>query len=276
MVGLGWTVAGLIAAYGLFVVILYVAQERLMYHPDPSRPVPADWGLNPTQVERIRTADGLSLFAWHHVPRDPNAPYVVYYHGNAGHLGHRAAKIVPYIEAGYGVLLPSWRYNAGAGGRPSESGLLADGRAALDFLAARGVEAERTVLYGESLGSAVAVAMAAERPGIAAILLEAPFSSVADVAASRYWFAPVRKLIKATYDSQSRIGRVRASILIVHGEHDTIIPVRFARDLAAAAPDGTETVFLPLAGHNDLPEHGLKAVTLDFLNRKLGVFAPNS
>lgn len=276
MSGFGWTVAGILAAYGLFVVILYLAQERLMYHPDPSQPMPADWGLNPTQVERIRTADGLELFAWYHPPRDPNAPIVVYYHGNAGHLGHRAEKIAPYIEAGYGVLLASWRYNAGAGGRPSESGLMADGRAVLDHLAARGVESERIVLYGESLGSAVAVAMAAERPGIAAVMLEAPFSSVADVAASRYWFAPVRQLIKATYDSRARIGRVRAPILIVHGEHDAIIPVRFARDLADYAPDGTETVFLPLAGHNDLPEHGLKEITLDFLNRKLGVFAPNS
>ena len=270
MQALVWSALGLAAGYAGMVVFLYLAQERLMYHPDPSEPVPEQYGFFDLTTERVRTADGVSLLAWWGAPRNPALPVLVVYHGNAGHLGDRAEKLRYYRARGFGILAITWRYNAGAGGRPGESALMADARAALDFLEARGIVPEQTVLYGESLGTGMAVAMAAERP-VAAVILEAPYSSVADVAAARYPIIPVRKLIRAPYDSVARIGRVAAPILIAHGSEDRIIPLRFAQRLATAAPEGTEFQVFDGAGHVDLDQRGLQPMVIDFLRRRAGI-----
>lgn len=266
---LAWAGFAIAALYVGFVAFLYFAQERLMYHPVAEEPHPGLYGLDRVSPIRLVTADGLSILAWQAPPADASKPVLVLYHGNAGHLGDRAEKVRFYLDQGYGLLMPTWRYNAGAGGFPSEQGLLADARAALDHLAGEGVEASRIVLYGESLGTGLAVAMAAERP-VAAVVLEAPYSSVVDVAADRYPFAPVRRLIKAHYDSTARIGRVTAPILIAHGSDDRIIPLRFARKLAAAAPEGTQFHVFEGAGHTDLDARGLQPLVADFLHRRAG------
>lgn len=267
-----WVALVGMAVYAAFVAFLYLAQERLMYHPVLEAPHPGIYGLERVSPIRLTTADGVSIFAWTAEPADDTKPILVLYHGNAGHLGERVDKIRYYLERGFGLMMPTWRYNAGAGGRPSESGLLADARAALDHLAASGIASNRIVLYGESLGTGMAVAMAAERK-VAAVVLEAPYSSVADVAAARYPFAPVRSLIKAQYNSVARIGRVRAPIMIAHGTDDRVIPLRFARKLADAAPEGTEFRIFEGAGHIDMDQRGLQPMVIDFLERRAGFAA---
>jgi len=269
MTALIWIGVALAVLYVGFVAFLYFAQEKLMYHPVADEPHPGLYGLDGVSPVRLLTADGLSILAWRAAPADASKPVLVLYHGNAGHLGDRAEKVRFYLDRGYGLLMPTWRYNAGAGGFPTEEGLLADARAALDHLAGEGVDASRIVLYGESLGTGLAVAMAAERP-VAAVILEAPYSSVVDVAADRYPFAPVRRLIKAHYDSTARIGRVLAPILIAHGSDDRIIPLRFAQKLATAAPEGTELQIFEGAGHTDLDARGLQPLVVDFLRRRAG------
>lgn len=270
MTVLAWIGFAIAALYVGFVAFLYFAQENLMYHPVAGEPHPAMYGLPGVSPLRLATADGLQILAWQAPPADETKPVLVLYHGNAGHLGDRAQKVRFYLAQGFGLLMPTWRYNAGAGGRATEEGLLADARAALDHLAGDGVPPSRIVLYGESLGTGMAVAMAVERP-VAAVVLEAPYSSVVDVAADRYPFAPVRSLIKAHYDSTRRIGAVAAPILIAHGSEDRVIPLRFAERLAAAAPEGTEFRVFDGGRHTDLDDQGLQPLVIDFLRRRAGL-----
>jgi fermentation-respiration switch protein FrsA (DUF1100 family) len=208
------------------------------------------------------------LLAWWKPPADSSRPTIVFFHGNAGNIGHRYYQARQYMDAGLGLLLVSWRYNAGAGGEPGEEGLLTDGRAALDFVAAQGISERRTVLYGASLGSGVAVAMALEHE-VGGLVLVYPYSSMTDVAADRFWFAPVRMLIQDEFDSVARIGKVRAPILVIHGERDRIIPVRFARRLYDAAPEPKEGHFLPAGTHANLYHLGAGQLVLDFLERRV-------
>jgi fermentation-respiration switch protein FrsA (DUF1100 family) len=263
-----WTGLGIAAgAYGAALGLACAAQRRFIYFPDRVRPEP-DRALWPgAEVVRLETSDGLRHTAWYEPPRRSGLPTLVYFHGNARNLGVRTYKIVPYLAAGLGVLLTSWRGFSGNAGRPSEQGLYADGRAALDFVARRSGAQARLILYGESLGTGVAVQLATEqRP--AAVVLEAPYTSVPDVAAWRVPIAPVAPLIVDRFDSLAKIGRLTAPLLIVHGERDQTIPVRFGRRLYGAANQPKEGVFPPQAGHLDLYDHGMARIVLGFLARQ--------
>lgn len=167
------------------------------------------------------------MFAWYW-PASAGQRTVAVMHGNAGHIGHRLGTAAPYVAAGYGVLLVEYRGYGGNPGRPSEEGLVADGRAALDWLAAEGVPPDRTVLYGESLGTGVAVRLATEYP-VAGIVLEAPYTAVVDVARSRFWFLPVGLLLQDRFESLGRLADVSAPILVLHGTADRVIDLHTGR-----------------------------------------------
>jgi fermentation-respiration switch protein FrsA (DUF1100 family) len=250
--------------YGTTVGALYLVQRRLLYLPDP---VPADrerWGAADMALLEVRTEDGLTLTGWHRGPREPGRPTVALFHGNAGHLGLRSFKARQFINAGYGVLLASYRGWGGNPGRPTEAGLYRDARAFLDRLSGLGVAEQRLVVYGESLGTGVAVQMATER-AVRAVVLEAPYTTIPDVGAKRFPFAPVRTLMRDRFDSLSKIGGIRAPLLIVHGERDRTVPVRLGRRLFAAAVEPKRAVWLPQAGHNDVFDHGAGRAVLEFL-----------
>jgi uncharacterized protein len=192
---------------------------------------------------------------------------IAYFHGNGGHIGYRAERLKRFVRDGFGALFLEYRGYGGNPGTPTQDGLFADARAALDFLANQGIRAERTVLYGESLGSGVAVQMASERP-VAAVVLEAPYDSVAAVARRHYAFVPVNVLLKDRFDSIARINAVQAPILLMHGERDAIVPVDSGRRLFAAANEPKEIWTAPDAGHNDLALYGALDVAVDFVRRR--------
>ena len=259
-----------LAAYGAAVSGLYMIQRQLLYFPYPGEraPDPAAFGADDMSPVRLLTADGLSLLAWYRPAADPGGPVIVYFHGNAGHIGFRVPKIRPYLEAGYGVLLVSYRGYGGNPGRPSEEGLYADGRAALAWLAEAGVAPGRIVLYGESLGGGVAVQMASETR-VGAVVLEAPFSSVTDIAAARMPLVPVRWLLRDRFDCAAKIASIGAPLLVLHGERDGVVPVRFGRKLYAAAVEPKEALFIAEAGHNNLYDFGAAEAVRDFMARSL-------
>ena len=262
-----WEGLGIAAGiYGAALAAAFAAQRHFIYFPDKVRPEPDRGVLPDIEPVTLETADGLALLAWHQPPRRKGAPTLVYFHGNARHLGVRASKLAPYLEAGLGGLLTSWRGYSGNPGSPSEHGLYHDGRAALGFLGRRGVAPERVILYGESLGTGVAVQLATEIEP-AAVILEAPYTSIPDVARWRVPIAPVAPLVIDRFDSLAKIGRVRAPLLIVHGDHDMTIPVRFGRKLFEAAKEPKQGVFIEGAGHMDLYDHGMAPIALDFLRR---------
>ena len=261
-------VATALIVYAAVIALLYVIQRSLLYHPDQTIPDPAASGVPEMTALRLPTEDGLALLAWWRAPREPSSPVLLVIHGNAGHIGDRAHKVRDYLDQGYGVLLLSYRYNAETGGSPSEANLFADARMAVSYLRQEGVPDDRIVLFGESLGSGIAVAMATEFP-VGALVLEAPYSSMPDMAQHHYWYAPARWLVRDRFDSMSRIGKVSAPILVIHGEDDTVIPLKFGRRLFEAAPEPKQAHFLPEARHNNLIEYGMAGLVIEFLSRNL-------
>ena len=148
-------------------------------------------------------------------------------------------------------------------GRTSR-GLYADGRAALAGLNGIGVPSDRIVLFGESLGTGVAVQMAVEHP-VAGLILQSPFTSTIDVGQDKVPWLPVGWLMTHSFDSLSKIDRISAPLLLVHGEADRVVPARFGRELYEAAPEPKRAHFIPGAGHNDLYRFGISDVVLRFL-----------
>ena len=254
--------------YAALVGSLYLFQRQLLYHPDRTRP--ELFGLEQLGVRetQLSTEDGLSLLSWY-LPPPPGRPVIVYFHGNGGHIGYRAERLLRFAREGYGVLLSEYRGYGGNPGMPSETGFYIDGCAALAFLDREGVRANRLVLYGESLGSGVAVALAVEHD-IAAVVLEAPFTSVAEVAQSHFRYVPASRMVIDRFDSLTRIGRLEAPLLVLHGERDRIVPIRFGRALLDAAPEPKEGWFAPDAGHENLARYGSLDVVVAFIERRLG------
>lgn len=260
---LKWIVIIAVAGYTGLVALLYLFQRSLMYFPDTRRTPPAAAGLPQAAEVTLVTADGERLVAWFVAP-SPGRPLVLYLHGNGGALNLRAERFGKLVAPGNGLLALSWRGYGGSSGSPSEAGLIADARAAYDYAAAR-VPASRIVPFGESLGTAVAVALAADRT-IGGLILEAPFTSAADVAASVYPIAPVRWLMKDPFPSASRIGGVDAPLLVLHGERDNVIPIGFGERLFALAREPKRMVRFPLGTHVDLDGQGAMAEILKFLD----------
>lgn len=238
----------LAAAWSGGVAGLFTFQRKLVFRPFGRPDLPARAGVPELAAVAVTAADGVASVAWWAPPPRPGRPTVVLFHGNSGHLGHRAGKARTFLDAGMGVVLASYRGFAGSRGTPSEQGLYADARAVLDWLEARGVRASGIVLYGESLGSGVAVQMATERR-VAAVVLEAPFTSVPDVGARRYPFMPVRLLARDRFDNLAKIGAVGAPLLIIHGVRDRIVPVAMGRRLFAAASQPKEMIEIPQGSH---------------------------
>ncbi len=252
----------LFAVYGAVLALMYVFQRALLYFPDPRHTLPAAAGLPEAREVQLTTSDGEKLIAWQVAPRG-DKPVVLYFQGNAGALDLRVERFRSVIADGTGLVALCYRGYGGSTGKPSETGLIRDALAAYDFAAAH-YPAQRLVLWGESLGTAVAIALAAERP-VGGLILDAPFTSIADVGAAAYPFAPVRWLIKDAFRSDRRIARVHAPILALHGERDTIVPIRFGERLFALAHEPKRFVRYPLGGHLDLDSYGALDAVRKFL-----------
>jgi fermentation-respiration switch protein FrsA (DUF1100 family) len=257
-----------LAGYGVLVAGLYVFQRQLLYFPDVARPKLGDLAALGVREVKLRTVDELSLLSWY-LPPSNGRPVVAYFHGNGGHIGYRAERLRWFARAGYGVMMAEYRGYGGNPGAPTEFGLLTDGGAALDFLGGAGIAPNRLVIYGESLGSGVAVPLAAQRE-VAALVLEAPFTSVAEVAQYHYSFMPASALVRDRFDSRASIGHVKAPILVLHGEQDRIVPPRFGHALFDAASEPKELWLAREAGHEDLARYGAFEAVLDFLRRRVG------
>ncbi|WP_197373368.1 alpha/beta hydrolase [Mycolicibacterium baixiangningiae] len=232
------------------LALLWTQQRRLIYFPAPG-PVPsatAVWSGARDVV--VRTADGVDLGAWF-FPAAERGPAAVVFNGNGGDRSMRAALALALRRTGLSVLLFDYRGFGGNPGRPSEEGLAADARAARDWLAAQPeVDPGRLVYFGESLGGAVAVRLAVERPP-AALILRSPFTSLPDVGAVHYPWLPVRRLLIDRYPSIDRIAGVDAPLLVIAGDRDDIVPIGLSRRLFGAAAEPKEFVLVPGAGHND-------------------------
>lgn len=237
-------------AYGGVAALLFLMQDKLAYYPQIGREIqatPREYGLD-YEALTLTTADGEQLDAWF-VPARGQA-VVLILHGNAGNISHRMDSIAMFHRLGYGVLIFDYRGYGRSSGKPSEQGLYQDAQTAWDHLTRqRGIAPAHIVLFGESLGGAVAAWLAArERPG--ALVLSSVFTSAPELGADLYPWLPTKWLVRMRYDTRSTLAQVTCPVLIAHSPDDEIIPFHHGQRLfnAAAAPK----VFLPLTGgHND-------------------------
>ena len=256
-----------VIVYAALLLFLFFVQRDLMY---PAGTTPPDAGsagfAGLVETVQLTTADGLRLLSWYRAPRTATSPVVIYFHGNGGTIAHRGPAVRPFIDAGYCVLLLEYRGYGGDPGSPTEEGLYADGRAALGFVDAEGIPVGRQILYGESLGTGVAVQMAHER-GAGALVLASPYTSIADVAQPRFPFVPVRLLLRDRFESDEKIGALRMPIMVLHGKRDDTIPVDLGIALYEMAPEPKAIELVPKAGHNNLNRFGVAVAILGFLRQ---------
>lgn len=262
MTALKWLLILAVAGYAGLLALMYVFQRAMMYFPDPHRIAPAQAGLPQAEEVTLTSSDGEKLIAWYIPPRG-GKPLVLYFQGNAEGLPARVGRFAWMVADGDGLLALNYRGYGGSTGKPSEEGLIRDATAAYAFARAH-YPAKRIVLFGESLGTAVAVALAAEHE-IGALILDAPFTSAAAVGAAAYPFAPVRRLMKDKFRSDERIGRVAAPLLVLHGEADRIVPIHFGEKLFALAREPKRFVRFPQGGHVNLDDFGAVDAVQAFL-----------
>ncbi len=249
------------AAFVLFASLLGYSMlsqliDRIVFQPSPGIDLHfSDLGI---EGEEVRLdSEGVSIHGFYlpatHPPQ--NARAILFLHGNAGNASHRLPNAAELVRLGVDVLLIDYRGYGMSDGTPSESGAYADARAGLAHLTqARGIPEQRVILFGRSLGTAVAVDLARNRR-LAGVILESAFPTIADVARSAMG-APAAYLAGDRFDSASKIGQIQSPLLFFHGDHDTIIDSSLGRRLFELAPEPKQFETISGAGHNDTVEVG--------------------
>lgn len=248
------------------LILIAVFQRRLIYRRG-GRSVSSGMSLESIGGEflEIETSDGERLEAWYKSPAE-GQPIVIFFHGSADSPDQRAVRFLALLSAQFGVLAPHFRGYGRSTGVPSEQGLQLDAEAAYRFCKMR-YRPEQIVLWGFSLGSAVAVALASKRK-IAALVLEAAFTSLTDVA--KHWipFLPVQLFLRDRFQADQAIRSVTTPILMLHGGTDRDVPLALGKRLFENASAPKEFTLLDAGGHDDLDQYGAVAIVRRFLGQQ--------
>jgi hypothetical protein len=268
MTVLKWIVSLAGLGYAGVVAAMYLAQRSFLYPiPTTARTTPKAAGFAQAEENVLTTADGERVIVWHVAPQ-PGRHVVIYFPGNGDTLAGSAGRFEEITSDGTGLIALSYRGYAGSSGRPSEQGLLSDAAATYAFAAAT-YDPARIVLWGFSLGSGIAVAIAAEHP-VSGLILEAPYSSIADIAAAAFPFLPARYLLKDTFRSDQRIAQVQSQLLVMHGGRDRTIPIENGERLFAMAHKPKQFVRFDGGGHADLGSFGALQTARQFIGALKG------
>ncbi len=236
--------------YAVLVVLMYMLQRQLQYHPTHSDPSPQSLGLANTERIVLPTPDGEKIVVWY-TKAPASRPTILFFHGNGGELHNRAERFAYFQSQAFGFLGVEYRGYGASTGSISEAGLLVDAKTAYDFLLASGVQQQDVIVIGESLGTGIAVQLAAAMP-VRALALEAPYASAVDVGASMYWFMPVRLVMKDQLRSIDYIARINTPLLITHGTADQVVPYEQGKKLYAAAREPKTLATVADQGHEIL------------------------
>ena len=253
----------LLGVYFAFNAFVYAKQRDMMYIPSPERVTPADVGLNGVDEVALTTASGVELISWFARPQ-VGLPTVLFFHGNAGAVNHRAYRFRELMAAGYGVFVLGYPGYGGNAGEPSEPGFHEASQLAYDYLRASGIAADDIVIYGESIGSGVAVQLAA-RVDAKGMVLEAPMSSAVDVARVHYPLLVASFFLKDSFQSVDYIDRINMPLLVIHGEKDAIIPLQLGQKLVERAVEPKTLAVIKGAGHNNLSQYATGSIAREFI-----------
>lgn len=268
MTFLKWIAIVLGAGYLAGLALLYVKQRDMLFPiPTTERKAPAAAEFLEAEEHILTASDGEKVIVWH-VPAKPGRPMVLFFPGNGDFLAGRVSRFKGIVADGTGLVALSYRGYAGSTGAPSEQGLLRDAAAAYAFATER-YDTRRIVVWGFSLGTGVAVAVAAKHP-VGKLILEAPYTSTVDVAASLFRFVPVRLLMRDQFRSDERIARVTVPLLIMHGTNDPAILIGFGERLFALACEPKKLVRFPGGGHENLDTFGALETAREFINAAKG------
>lgn len=266
------TAALLIAGYTALVAAMYIFQRELVFAAGRARGLsePGTLAMEGSQRVAIQTADGQTIAGWYLAPADATKPVFLFFHGKGGGLERKKWRWQRIAKAGAGVLAISYRGYAGSTGEPSEAGLYEDARAAYRWLVARH-DSDHIVLHGLSLGTAVAAKLATEVDA-KAVILEAAFTALGDVAAERYPWAPITLLLEHPFRTVDIVDKLRMPVVIAHGDHDTVVPYAQAQELYRHAPQPKALWTFAGSDHSTLVRDGL----YERLWPYLGIATPTS
>lgn len=255
-------------SYAMVLLYMYLQQRSLQYFPGRDGTPPQQLGLTGVSEHRVKTPDGETIVLWYAAAR-PGQPTILFFHGNGGEISGRAERMASYQNAGLGALFVSYRGYGASTGDISEQGFITDALTAYDFLLQQGVAPEEIAIVGESLGTGVAVQLAAQRP-VASLVLEAPFTAAVDVAAEVYPWLPVRWLMKDQFRSRDHIADVKVPLLVFHGDADRVIPAAQGRALFDMANGPKDLVIIPGAGHDIFGSPEVLAREVAFIREHTG------
>ena len=253
----------LVFLYIFFGFLLYVFQRRIIFNTSGKPKSPKYYNLVNTKKIFIKTIDKIELLAWFY-KGNINKPILVYFHGNSFDIGERAYRIKRYNDAGFSTLIVGWRGFSGNAGNPTEKNLYLDGQATIDWvLKNTKFNVNDIINYGESLGSGVAVELNLKYDFLCTVL-EAPFTSIADVAKKRYKIYPTKYLVKDKFDNLSKIDQIKSPILIISGLRDEIVPHSHSIMLFNKTNNIKKSLFVDEAMHNNLYDFGIEKTVINF------------
>ena len=258
----------IISIFFIYIIIglfLFVFQRKILFNISGKPNKPDNYELKDIKELKIQTYDGLNLLAWYSNPK-LNMPLLVYFHGNSFDIGERAYRIKRYINNGWGVLLLAWRGYSGNLGKPTEKNLYIDGESTINWIIQNlNFNYEDLIVYGESLGCAVAIELGT-RYKFKSIILEAPFTSITDIAKKKYRFYPIKKLVLDKFDNYSKIDKILSPILIISGKKDEIIPHSHSKKLFQKANNPKKNLFIDEAMHNNLYDFNIDKDVISFID----------
>ncbi len=249
--------------YIFFVFFLYIFQRSILFNKSGQPGAPVDYGLFNTLELKILTEDNINLLSWFHTG-DKKLPLIIYFHGNSFNIGDRAYRAKRYIEQNWSIILVSWRGFGGNKGNPTEINLYKDAEAVLNWVQKNTIfNKKQIIIYGESLGSGVAVELGT-RYHFLSVVLEAPFTSIPDIAKKRYKIFPTKYLVKDKFDNFSKIDKLKSPLLILSGKKDEIVPHNHSLKLLNKAKVLKRGVFVDEAIHNNLYDYGIEKDVISF------------
>ena len=234
-------IIGIIVIYLSLLVILFIFQRNLMYHPQENNYFGDKLEVEIEKVN-ITTIDNINLLGWFHKKDLNKFKTIIYFHGNAGTLDNRIHKLNHFKDMDVNFLIIAWRGFSGNQGSPSEKGLYMDGQSAVNWALKKGVIEEDIILYGESLGTGIATDIA-QHKNFAGVILETPFTSMINAAKEFYPYIPVNLLVKDRFENFKKIKNINSPILIMHGEQDTIVPFTMGKKMYQLANEPKYSYF---------------------------------
>ena len=249
--------------YLIIGIFLFFLQRKILFNTAGKPKKPNEYNLKNVEEVNITTTDGVNLLAWLSRPKI-NKPLLIYFHGNSFDIGERAYRIKRYIDEGWGILLLAWRGYSGNSGKPTEKNLYSDAESALSWIKKNcEYKFEEIVIYGESLGASVAVEIGT-RYKFKSVILEAPFTSVYDIAKKRYFMFPLKYLILDKFDNYSKIDKILTKVLIISGKKDEVVPHSHSLKLLLKAKEPKSSVFIDEAMHNNLYDFEIEKNVIEF------------